>query len=52
MAKTYKKVKYLKCAISEDLYNKFIMKIRSEGWSTQSALHRLIHYYVHGRFDI
>ena len=52
MAKTYKKVKNVKCVLPEDLYNEFIIKIRSEGWSVQEAIHRLIYYYTAERFDI
>jgi len=52
MAKAYKKIKNVKCALPEELYNEFILKIRSEGWSVQEAIHRLIYYYVHDRFEI
>lgn len=52
MAKTYQIVKNVRCVLTEDLYDKFIKKIRSEGWSVQNALYRLIYYYANGRFDI
>jgi hypothetical protein len=52
MAKKYKKVKYVRGAIPEELYDKFILKIRSEGWSVQEALYRLVYYYANERFDI
>lgn len=52
MAKTYQKVKNVKCVLTEDLYDEFIKKIRSEGWTVQEALYRLVHFYTKGRFDI
>ena len=52
MAETYKKMKYMKCIIPEDVYDMFVKKIKSEGWTIQEALNRLVYYYAHDRFDI
>jgi hypothetical protein len=52
MAKKYQKTKHIKCVITEDLYNDFVKKLRSEGWTVQEAVYRLIYYYTHDRFDI
>jgi len=52
MAKTYKQVKNIKCVLPQELYDKFVKKIRSEGWTVQEALYRLVYYYTDERFDI
>lgn len=46
MAKTDLPMKACRCHLPLDLYKEFTFKIRTEGWTIQEALHKLILRYV------
>lgn len=52
MVKTYEKVKICGCRMTQDLYNKFLFKVKEDGFTIQQALIALVLEYVKGNFDI
>jgi len=52
MAKTYQKLINCRCRITKELYNKFLLKIRNEGWTIQQAIATLILEFTNGNLDI
>lgn len=51
MAGNHEKVRVLSCPITKDLYDAFIQKIVSEGWTVPQAMARLVLAYVNETDD-
>jgi len=52
MVEKHKKIKFVGARVPYFVYEQFVKKIRSEGWTLQEALRNLMIVYIDGKFNI